>query len=98
MPVECARCRFDESAWLAAPTYAFVLHLGMHPAHLERTASEWAASNVVAGATAYCAVCRRVCWLARSECAQAALLQHTVLLRTLAATRNHSFSTDSTGV
>jgi len=95
MSVQCARCRFAESVWRGAPTYAFVLHLGTDPAHSQRTADEWAATHVVAGATAYCPVCRRVCWLARSECAQAALVQHTVLLRTLAATHCYSFSSDS---
>jgi len=98
MSVQCARCRFDESVWHEAPTYAFVLHLGTDPAHSQRTANGWAATNVVAGATAYCAVCRQVCWLARSECAQSALLEHTVLLQTLAATHSYSFSTDSTGL
>lgn len=91
----CARCRFDEGVWSAAPTYAFALHLGMDPAQTQRAADEWAASHVEAGATAYCSVCRRVCWLARSECAQSALIQHSVLMRTLAATHCYSFPTDS---
>jgi len=67
----------------------------LSPAHSQRAAEEWAATHVLAGATAYCQVCRRVCWLARSPSAQAALMQHTALLETLAATHSHSFSSDS---
>lgn len=93
MRVQCARCRFDASAWEAAPTYAFATYLGLDLRQTQREADEWATTHLETGATAYCAACRRVCWLARSECAQQALQQHTALLRSLEATRRHTAET-----
>jgi len=89
MPVQCARCIFGAGAWNAAPTYAFALYLGTDPQARQREAAAWAQEHVEACATAYCAACRQVCWLAREDGAQAALVQHTALLRVLAAERAH---------
>lgn len=85
----CARCRFGTAEWAAPPTFAFVLGLGPDVAVASAAADAWAAEHVETGCTAFCTTCRRVCWLARRDSAQAALLEHTVLLRRVAAMRSH---------
>lgn len=89
MPAACARCLFGEAAWTGPPTYAFALGMGLDVAVARAAADAWAAANIETGATAFCGTCSRVCWLARRDCAQGALLEHTALLRSLASMRKH---------
>lgn len=85
----CARCHFGEDAWSGPPSYAFVLGMGTDVAARRAEADAWAATHIESCATAFCRACRRVCWLARRDCAQSALLEHTALLESSAALDEH---------
>ena len=89
---ECARCRFAEDAWAHAPSYAFVVGMGTDVAACRVDADVWSATHIEPCVTAFCRTCRRVCWLARRKCAQAALLEHTALLASSAALDEHRLS------
>lgn len=85
----CALCLFGAAAWAGPPTFAFVLGLGPDVGMQRAAADAWAAGHVETGATAFCAACRRVSWLARRDCAQEALLEHVLLRRRIAALHRH---------
>jgi len=95
MSTVCARCRFGPAtpaaaAWLMPPTYAFVLALGTDVQVEAAAAETWAAANAELSATAFCCACARVCWLARHEDAQTALLAHAALLHSVRALRRQA--------
>lgn len=97
-PTACARCRFGAAAtWDAPPTYAFMLGLGADVRAEAAAAEAWAATHVETSATAFCGACGQICWVSRRADAQAALLEHAVLLRGLRALRRQAaVGTDAT--
>jgi hypothetical protein len=52
--------------------------MGTDVAAAAREAEARAAAEALLGVTAYCPLCRQICWLARRTSAQDALVHHTV--------------------
>ena len=77
MPAVCGSCAFADYALEGDIPAVFVVTFhGTGVQAVLRRAAERAAHTVVPGFTSYCVQCRRVTWLARSECVAEALVRH----------------------